>query len=270
VFPGSDYDVVSLAAVRDEWAKTGGPTILVSDVELVRDCRDKARTYQRLTREGIDAPRCIWDESLQETLAWAGARGYPVIIKPRDGSASRNVAIAKNAEELAFYFARTPKPIVQEYLTKSGVAEEFTCAVFVDSSGEVTGTFMARRELSGGTTYRAEVGHWDELQPFLVNIGKRLRPRGPLNVQLRMTERGPVPFELNIRCSGTTAIRAHYGYNEPEMMIRHFVLGEKVAQPERRRGIALRYWNEVFLDDVAATDLTGPSVKVRGEILAWP
>lgn len=270
VFPGSDYDVVSLAAVRDAWGKSGGPTVLVSDLELVRDCRDKARTYERLIREGIDAPKCIWDKPLNETLAFAAATGYPVIIKPRDGSASRNVVVANDADELAFYFARTPRPIVQEYLTLGGAAEEFTCAVFVDSSGEVTGTFMARRTLSGGTTFRAEVGYWDELQPFLVNLGRKLRPRGALNIQLRMTDRGPVPFELNIRCSGTTAIRSYYGYNEPEMWIRNFVLGETVTQPPRRSGYALRYWNEVFVPDVGVNELSGTTISKRGEILSWP
>lgn len=270
VFPGSDYDVVSLAAVRDEWSATGGPRVMVSDLELVRDCRDKARTYERLTREKIDAPKCVWDRSLDETLAFAATTGYPVIIKPRAGSASRNVAIAKDAEELAFYFARTPQPIVQEYLQIDGAAEEFTCAVFVDRDGEVTGTFMARRTLSGGTTFRAEVGYWPQLQPFLENIGQKLRPSGPLNVQLRMTNRGPVPFELNIRCSGTTAIRAYYGYNEPEMWIRNHVLGQKVTQPERKQGIALRYWNEVFIPGVTEHDLGGTSITQRGEILPWP
>lgn len=270
VFPGSDYDVVSLAAVRDDWAADGGPIIMVSDMELVLDCRDKGRTYERLTREGIDAPKCMWNKPYDEMLAFAAATGYPVIIKPRDGSASRNVALAKDAEELAFHLNRTPKPIVQEYLNLNGAAEEFTCAVFVDPAGTVSGTFMARRTLSGGTTYRAEVGYWEELQPFLVKIGNKLRPRGALNVQLRMTPRGPVPFELNIRCSGTTAIRAYYGYNEPEMWIRSYILGETVSQPPRRSGLALRYWNEVFIPDVVEDDLRGSSITQRGDVLAWP
>lgn len=270
VIPGSDYDVVTLAAVRDEWSAGGGPVVLVSDLELVQDCRDKARTYDLLTRNQIDAPKCVWGESLAKTLEFAETVGYPVIIKPRDGSASRHVSLAKDPAELSFYFERTPNAIVQEYLTLDGAEEEFTCAVFVDTAGDVTGTFMARRTLSGGSTYRAEVGYWEELQPFLVEVGKKLKPRGPLNVQLRMTSRGPVPFELNIRCSGTTAIRAYYGYNEPEMWIRNEILGEKVAQPPRRNGFALRYWNEVFIPDMTVDDLGGTSITKRGEILAWP
>lgn len=270
VFPGSDHDVVSLAAVRDKWAAEGGPTIMVSDLDLVLDCRDKARTYERLTREGIDAPKCIWGRPQHEMLAFAAEVGYPVIIKPRDGSASRNVWLPRNEEELVFYLNRTPNAIVQEHLTLNGMAEEFTCAVFVDATGKVTGTFMARRTLSGGSTYRAEVGHWDELHSFLVDVGNKLRPRGPLNVQLCMTSRGPVPFELNIRCSGTTAIRAYYGFNEPEMWIRNYILGETVSQPPRRKGIALRYWNEVFVPEVGPEDLTGRSIEIRGEILPWP
>ena len=87
------------------------------------------------------------------------------------------------------------------------------------------------------------------IHKLLVEIGKSLKPRGMLNVQLRMTERGPVPFELNCRCSGTTAIRAHFGYNEPEMLIRHYVLGENIKTPEIKYGKAYRYWNETYKEN---------------------
>ena len=90
-----------------------------------------------------------------------------------------------------------------------------------------------------------------------------------LNVQLRNTDRGPVPFELNIRCSGTSAFRAHFGYNEPEMLIRHYVLGEPISAPEVRPGFVFRYWNEIFLEGGAP--LEDPTLDGRrGEVLAWP
>ena len=35
-------------------------------------------------------------------------------------------------------------------------------------------------------------------------------------------------FEINPRFSGTTSLRAMVGYNEPDVLIRHHVLGEPV------------------------------------------
>jgi carbamoyl-phosphate synthase large subunit len=270
LIPGSDHDLLPLASVRDDWANRGICQVLVSDLDLVRTCRDKAATCQRLQREGIVTPRSMWDLSLEQAVAWANSIGYPVVIKPRHGSASHNLHIVQDEEELAFFFKRTPKPILQEYLNLSGKTEEFTCAVFVARDGLPVGTFMARRDLSAGTTYRAEVNFWPEIHELLLKIGAALLPRGPLNVQLRLTERGPVPFELNIRCSGTAAIRSHFGYNEPEMLLRHYVLGERLAPPQPRKGYAFRYWNEVFLEGVDQKRLEAGPIGLKGLIRPWP
>ncbi|MBI5568751.1 MAG: ATP-grasp domain-containing protein [Desulfomonile tiedjei] len=270
IIPGADHELACLASVRDEWARNGVCQILVSDGELVRACRDKTATVDLLTRHGFPAPASAWDLSVRDAVSWGESVGYPVVLKPRDGSASRNVHVVKDEEELAFFFHRTPRPMLQEYLSLSGKVEEFTCAVFVDSDGSPVGTFMARRELSGGSTYRAEVSHWPNLHELLVELGSVLRPRGPMNVQIRLTDRGPVPFEINIRCSGTTAIRAYFGYNEPEMMVRHYVLGEKLSPPEVGRGYALRYWNEVFLDGTTGEELQACPSTLKGKIIGWP
>ncbi len=269
VIPGSDHDLLPLAQFREEWAQRGICQVLISDRELVTICRDKALTAETMTRLGLPAPRSVWNVSLDEALSWAETEGYPVVIKPRRGSASRHLAIAQDAQELAFYFPRTPEPVVQEYLNLDGQSEEFTCAVFVDRVGDVRGMFMAQRDLSAGSTYRAEVKHFPELEPLLLKIGKALRPRGPINVQLRMTNRGPVPFELNIRCSGTTSIRAHFGYNEPEMLLQHFVLGEPLTTPQVRSGFAFRYWNEVFVEGADRDALTQNPAQFHGTVRAW-
>jgi carbamoyl-phosphate synthase large subunit len=74
-------------------------------------------------------------------------------------------------------------------------------------------------------------------------------------VQLRQRDGQPVPFEINPRFSGTTAVRARMGFNEVDAAIRHFVLGEDAPSLAGvKTGIALRYWNEVYVpsDAVAA------------------
>jgi carbamoyl-phosphate synthase large subunit len=37
-----------------------------------------------------------------------------------------------------------------------------------------------------------------------------------------------IPFEINPRFSGTTSLRALAGYNEPDVLVRRDVLGEKI------------------------------------------
>lgn len=270
LIPGSDHDLLPLSSIREDWEARNLCTVLVSDQSLVRACRDKALTGQALEDAGIPAPKSAWDISIEDACSWAASNGYPVVIKPRDGSASRMVNIVHNQEELRFFYPRTANPMLQEYLTCEGEVEEYTCAVFVNRDGHPVGTFMARRELSGGTTYRAEIGFWPSIHEQLLAIGSALRPRGVLNVQLRMTPRGPVPFELNIRCSATTSIRAYFGYNEPEMLLRHYVLGEELEAPQARTGYVFRYWNEVFVEGKTAADIEVAEIGVKGKVLAWP
>jgi len=270
LIPGSDHDLLPLASVRDKWAANGICHTLVSDLELVQICRDKAVTCQVLEKHGLPAPKAAWDLSTEEAAAWAKSNGYPVVVKPRDGMASRNVHLIREEEELRFFFPRTPNPVIQEHLNLSGEVEEFTCAVFVDRKGVPKETFIARRELAGGATYRAEVVDDPEIRELLIAIGSTLHPRGVLNVQLRMTNRGPVPFELNVRCSGTTATRSYFGYNEPEMLLRHYVLGEELAPLNIRTGYVFRYWNEVFIRGADSESLKAGPDGFQGDVLAWP
>jgi carbamoyl-phosphate synthase large subunit len=73
-------------------------------------------------------------------------------------------------------------------------------------------------------------------------------------------------FEINPRFSSTTVIRAHFGFNEPEMCLRELVLGEQLRTPVTRQGFALRYWDEVYLEhaDVPGGGSVRPDAGRRG------
>jgi carbamoyl-phosphate synthase large subunit len=78
---------------------------------------------------------------------------------------------------------------------------------------------------------------------------------------------GAIPFELNSRFSGTTAVRAHFGFNEPAMALHSFFYKEVVTPPEVRSGVAMRYHEEVFIENVSSDDLT-PSLY-KGTVTPW-
>ncbi len=79
-----------------------------------------------------------------------------------------------------------------------------------------------RRDLLEGTTYRAEAD-FPEIRREAVRIAEALKPMGPSNIQLRMHGGRPVCFEINIRFSGTTPIRARLGFNDVEAALNHYV-----------------------------------------------
>jgi carbamoyl-phosphate synthase large subunit len=113
-----------------------------------------------------------------------------------------------------------------------------------------------RRELLEGTTWRAQVGLFSTVRDEAIRIAEALHPMGPCNFQMRVHRGVPVCFEINIRFSGTTPLRARFGFNEVEATIRHFVLGQPIADmPVVTQGVALRYWNEAYVDPQAVTEL---------------
>ena len=69
--------------------------------------------------------------------------------------------------------------------------------------------------------------------PFIREECERLAgimgSKSPLNVQLRVIDGKVYIFEINPRFSGTTAFRALAGFNEPDIMIPHHLLGEAIG-----------------------------------------
>lgn len=166
-------------------------------------------------------------------------------------------------------YSSTPLPMLQRVIDipTSELHSEYTCSVFKTPAGKILGPFTARRTIRGGTSWHVEVAPFRELDGLLLAIGQAMDFIGSLNVQLMLTEKGPVPFELNARFSGTTAVRAHFGFNEPEMALRAYFYGENIATPAIRTGIAFRYHEEVFVDDVRADELQ-PGIH-KGYVNTW-
>ena len=96
----------------------------------------------------------------------------------------------------------------------------------------------------------AEIVENQVIRDECTNICNAFNPNGPLNIQLRLHENIPVCFELNVRFSGTTPIRARFGYNDVLAMIKEYVLNEdpRVAIRPASKGRVYRYFNEFYMD----------------------
>jgi len=115
-----------------------------------------------------------------------------------------------------------------------------------------------RRRLQHGTSVFTEIVDQPSLHEAARRIAETLRPVGPCNMQFRMHEGRPVCFELNIRFSGTTPIRAHFGFTDVDAAIDHFVLDQPMcALPHLTSGRAIRYWDEVYPSEAEYQRLAG-------------
>lgn len=69
--------------------------------EAAANCRDKARTRERLAAAGVPSARFRVVASAQEAVAAASEIGLPVMLKPRDASSGALLMLCRDAGEVA-------------------------------------------------------------------------------------------------------------------------------------------------------------------------
>ena len=251
VLSGVEPVLYALAANADLIRARTGAVPVVSEPATLATGADKLATASWLEANGLSAPRSVASGDREAALRLASEVGFPLVAKPRRGKRARGVLDVDDESDLAYAVSRR-QYVVQERLP----GPEFTVACFSDRAGAVRGSFAMRRELSEGTTLSAEVGDFPAVREYAERVADRLRPLGPSNVQIRLRDGEPVCHEINVRFSGTAPIRAHLGFNDVEATVLHYALGEDARDlPSITEGMALRYWNEIYVEPAAVKRL---------------
>ena len=230
-----------------------GAICIVSTLECLAVGNDKLLTSQWLRDKGFVFPETVDAADSAGVEALVRACGYPLIAKPRYGKGAHGVFELGSDEDLRSAMARNAY-VIQEYL--GDPCQEYTVGCFSDRDSRVRGALVMRRDLLEGTTYRAEAGYFPDVREAATRIAEALRPMGPCNIQMRRHCDRPVCFEINVRFSGTTPIRARIGFNDVEAALLHYVLGQPASDlPLITKGIALRYWSEMYVSEEAKARL---------------
>jgi carbamoyl-phosphate synthase large subunit len=269
VLIGSEFELEFFSQNREIIQSTSGTVVVVAPPRTVAIANDKWLTAEFLRENGLPYAESSLPRSIDEAVSLAREWGFPLVVKPRGGTSSRHVYITRTMGELRSAWPVTPNPMLQRVvdIPSAELHNEYTCSVFRTASGVMLGPFHARRTLRGGTSWLIEVCRFPHLDELLLGIGQRLDFPGTLNVQLMIGVDGPVPFEFNARFSGTTAVRAHFGFNEPALAIQSYFFNEEPKPPTIRSGVAMRYNEEVFIENTIAAEVT-PDVS-RGQVRPW-
>jgi carbamoyl-phosphate synthase large subunit len=253
VLSGVDPLLARLAAGADEIRRRGGAVCVVSPPPVLEVGDDKLRTCHWLRERGLPHPRFAAAGDGAAVAELIEACGYPLLAKPRRGHAAQGQVTVEGPAALDLIAGRQDL-VLQEVL--GDPAHEYTAGCVCDGEGRLRGTIVMRRELREGTTVRAEAGDFPAVRDVAEEVVEALAPVGPCNVQLREHDGRMVPFELNVRFSGTTPARTRFGFCEVEATLRHLVLGEPMpALPRVTEGVVVRYWNELYPAPAAAAAL---------------
>ena len=214
--------------------------VLSNPSNVIKLCSDKLDAINYLNSKSIKCPKTYdFDPKLIDENDI-----FPIIIKPRKGSGSRNVFLCHDKEEAVFFGNYLKKyghkPICQEHIGSS--SEEYTIGILYADQGKLSVSVAMKRTFEGSlstsqvtTSPRSgkkfivssgiSQGYFDsfpELCSFGEKIAKTIGADGPINVQCRKDEKGQIlAFEINPRFSGSVASRSMIGHNEPDILIQY-------------------------------------------------
>ena len=189
---------------EDVTERLGTVPVLLPSARAVSTGLDKLATALFLRRQGLAHP---WTEVVGDV----DPRQLPCILKPRFGNEGSGMLRIGDARLASSYRRTRPRDLWQELLQPDD--QEYTCGVYRSRRGEVR-VMASRRVWRGGRTYAGTVVRNPEIEDYLTAIAESLELLGSINVQLRLTERGPVAFEINPRFSGTVVFRHLLGFED--------------------------------------------------------
>jgi len=214
--PLNDLELPVLARFREEfWAV--GTHAVVSDPDVIEAGFDKWRTVEVLARWGLRAPATFLRLEEAEVALTDGAVRFPLVVKPRWGTASLSIEKVGGLRELRLASALAHQRVLGGRLaTASGAdpehcvliqecltGDEYGLDIINDLSGEYVTTFVKRKLIMrAGETDRAEVVDDPRLVRVGSAIGRGLRHVGNADCACFMTERGPVVLEITPRVGG--------------------------------------------------------------------
>ncbi|SHG29634.1 carbamoyl-phosphate synthase large subunit [Flavobacterium fluvii] len=208
VIPISEPELRFLS--KEKISKIGDAKLILASARALEVGFDKLNTANFLKKENLPFPITYSIETV-DTI-----EKFPVILKSRTGSGSSNVSIARDYDTFISIKKNNSDFIVQEFLEDEN--GEYTCGVFRSKSGIIR-TIILKRELMGGFTGYGEVVENNEIDKLLRDIAKKLQLIGSINIQLRLTSKGPVVFEINPRFSSTVRFRHLFGFKDVEWSI---------------------------------------------------
>ena len=256
VIPTIDTEMAAWVEGRDRFAAIG-TTVALSGAGVVDIAADKQLTHEWLVANGFPT---VGQASPEAVLAEPAAWTFPLIAKPRFGSAGIGVGIVRDADELAVAVGR---PELGEMVVQTLAAgREHTIDVLADRDGRCVCAVPRRRievrsgEVSKGVTVRSP-----RLQDVAARICAALPGAfGTITVQV-FVDGDPddeaadlAVIEINARYGGGFPLALEAGADFPRWQLEELLGLPSTAAPDHWRDglVMLRYDAAVFVDEADA------------------
>lgn len=229
--PFVDGAVEAAARYRDKYADVWVPS---GDALLGALMFDKVEADRLFRSCGLPVP---------------GNNSYPMIAKPRFGSASKGIIVLATPDELERRAISGNDYLLQEYIADR---REITVDCYVALSGEVIAAVPRYRiETQGGEASVTETFRDNEVEELADRTLRATGLRGAVTIQmLRDNHSGRLMLmEINPRLGGGAVCACHAGAMLPEFILRDFLNMPLAPCHDWKPGIRIcRYFAEISFD----------------------
>ena len=219
IIPMIDTELQVFADTREVFLEAG-VHLVVSDSELVRQCRDKRKTASLFAGLSIPSPRILDPLNLE----------FPCFMKPVGGSCSQGVKAIPSVDYLAPVDILNPSNLFQELVPNHWI--EYTVDLYYSKSGVLLSCVPRQRlEVRGGEISKGITRRDNVLQALRDRVGTISGARGVLTLQIFVDQSREkiLGIEINPRFGGGYPISHAAGANYPCMLIKEYLLGESMS-----------------------------------------
>ncbi len=220
IVPTIDTELLVLAENKNLF-NDNGIIVCVSDLDFIKVCRDKRNTGDFLERHNIRVPKEV--DKYNPT--------FPLFAKPYDGSLSANLHYIKNAEELTQEILDDPKLLFMEYIDKE-TYKEYTIDMYYGMDNCVKCIIPRERiKIRAGEINKGRTVKYPLMDYIKERLDKIEGCIGCICIQVFFNPETEdvVGIEINPRFGGGYPQSYAAGGNYPEMLIKEYFLGEKIA-----------------------------------------
>lgn len=253
VIPTIDTELMALSRARHRFLEEGIQPV-ISDLALIRACRDKRLTAELFAALSIATPAIYPRDALV----------FPCFCKPYDGSSSAGAMILFGPGDLTQAIFDDERNIFMEFIGEG--YQEYTLDAYYDRHGRLRCLVPRQRievrggEISKGITRRGYV--YDYMSRRL----KKLRgARGCITVQLffHPETQDIKALEINPRFGGGFPLADAAGANYPDWLIQEYLQGRGVAAYDRWQAnlLMLRYDAKVLVSCDPSPPRQHPSTR---------
>jgi len=198
VIPLIDPELNVLTRRQEDFAKSN-IMVVVSPPAAIEMTFNKYLTWQWAQKNNIAMPLTVLtvEEALDDIRA--GRMKWPLVIKPRKGSASSNILYCYDEIQLRGAFDGCPEPMIQQFVE----GPEYGYDLFADNQFRPVSVFCKKKlTMRAGETDKAISTNG----PALIDFGKKLLDAmqlfGPADVDVILSSTGPQLLEINPRFGG--------------------------------------------------------------------